>query len=196
MNQSAEASPEGVQKRLAERIENLLAGRVFRLPDNAWEYGLTFGTKPEDLSEVMKELRDGTSFLFNMLIDITAVDWLDRRAPRFDVVYQLMSLTYMHRLCLKVRVGEENPQLSSVRPLWPAAGFLEREVWDMFGIRFEGHGDLRRLLMYDEFVGHPLRKDYPLCAKQPRIPLRAPEMRNTSADMKRPELAPGRGSSG
>ena len=123
-----------------------------------------------------------------MLIDITAVDYLDSREPRFDVVYQLLSLTHHHRLCLKISADEAKPEVESIRSLWEGANFLEREVWDMYGITFRGHGDLRRILMYDEFVGHPLRKDYPLRAKQPRVQMRIPELRNTSPDMEREVL--------
>jgi len=113
---------------------------------------------------------------------------MDVREPRFDVVYQLLSIEHLHRLTLKIQVGEDNPEVDSVLDLWPAANFIEREVWDMFGIKFKGHGDLRRILMYEEFVGHPLRKDYPKRAKQPRVPLRIPELRNPSADMNREQL--------
>ncbi|MCL4139591.1 UNVERIFIED_CONTAM: hypothetical protein GTU68_024743 [Idotea baltica] len=102
-----------------------------------------------------------------MLVDVTAIDWMDVRQPRFDVVYQLMSITFNTRMCIRIGVEENDPKVFSVLPLWNAANFLEREVWDLFGITFEGHGDLRRIMMYDEFVGHPLRKDYPVQGKQP-----------------------------
>ena len=177
------------QHHLRERIEKSLGADLFSLPQNAWEYGLTYGLQREALLPVMRVLRDDERFLFNMLVDITAVDWLDVREPRFDVVYQLLSLTYLHRLCLKVAVTEDDSVVDSVKSVWPSANFLEREVFDMFGIHFAGHGDLRRILLYDEFVGHPLRKDYPLRGKQPRVPMRVPELPNTSADMRRPELA-------
>ena len=85
-------------------------------------------------------------------------------------------------------VPENDPVVDSMVELWPGADFMEREVWDMYGIKFKGHPDLRRILMYDEFVGHPLRKDYPVQAKQPRVPLLNPEVRNTAVDMKRAAL--------
>ena len=177
------------QQRLEEAISENLAGKLMKIPPHAWRlFGLSYNLKPESMLEVFKVLRDGEKFLFNMLIDITCVDWLDRREPRFEVVYQLLSLTYITRLCIKISVDEEKPEVHSVRALWPAANFLEREVWDMYGVTFAGHGDLRRILMYDEFVGHPLRKDYPLRGKQPRVKLRVPELRNTSADMHREQL--------
>ena len=106
----------------------------------------------------------------------------------FEVVYQLLSIKNRFRLCLKIEVDEDNPEVESLVPVHPAANFLEREVWDMYGIKFKDHPDLRRILLYDEFVGYPLRKDYPLRGKQPRVELRIPELRDDSADMKREQL--------
>jgi NADH-quinone oxidoreductase subunit C len=88
---------------------------------------------------------------------------------RFAVVYHFFSLPLKHRLRLQVPVEEADAEVDSVTPLWAAADWLEREVWDMFGIRFRGHPDLRRILMYDGFTGHPLRKDYPVKKRQPLI---------------------------
>jgi NADH-quinone oxidoreductase subunit C len=90
-------------------------------------------------------------------------------AERFAVVYHLFSLRFKHRLRLAVPVEEREAEVDSLIPLWAAADWLEREVWDMFGIRFRGHPNLKRILMYDEFVGHPLRKDYPVNKRQPLI---------------------------
>ena len=85
------------------------------------------------------------------------------------MVYHLYSLPHNHRLRLKVSVEEDDARVPSAVPLWPIANWFEREVWDMFGIRFDGHPDLRRLLMYEDFQGHPLRKDYPVNKRQPLI---------------------------
>ena len=85
------------------------------------------------------------------------------------MVYQLLSIPHNHRLRVKVRVSEDEPEVPTAADVWPIANWLEREVWDMFGIRFSGHPDLRRLLLYEEFVGHPLRKDYPINRRQPLI---------------------------
>ncbi|MEE2777305.1 MAG: NADH-quinone oxidoreductase subunit C [Acidobacteriota bacterium] len=90
-------------------------------------------------------------------------------SDRFAVVYHFYSMTHKHRLRMTVPVPELNAEVDSVASLWPAANWLEREVWDMFGIGFRGHPDLRRILMYDGFVGHPLRKDYPVKKRQPLI---------------------------
>jgi len=176
------------QIKLEENLSRRFGDKLFKRPDNAWEYGLTFGVSSQDVKQIFKELRFEDEFAFNMLSDITAVDWLDTREPRFDIVYQLFSLTHGTRLCIKIQVSEDNAKVESVVDLWRSANFLEREVWDMYGVSFENHGDLRRILMYDEFVGHPLRKDYPIRGKQPRIALRVPELRNTSQDMFKEEL--------
>jgi NADH-quinone oxidoreductase subunit C len=124
--------------------------------------------RPEILTKAMEFLKNDSRLLFNVLIDITAVDYFGRD-PRFDVVYQLLSLPFNRRLQVMIRLPESDPRLASLTPLWSNANWLEREVWDMFGIRFEGHPNLKRILMYEEFQGHPLRKDYPIRKRQPLI---------------------------
>lgn len=98
---------------------------------------------------------------FNVLYDLTAADYLGRE-PYFHVIYLLHSHTQLVKLMIKVKLERENPLLPSVTRLWPAANWFERELYDFYGIRFEGHPQLKRLLMPDEWIGHPLRKDYPL----------------------------------
>jgi NADH-quinone oxidoreductase subunit C len=90
-------------------------------------------------------------------------------STRFSVIYHFFSMPLKHRLRLEVPLEEDDPEIESLTPLWRGADWLEREVWDMFGIRFRGHPNLKRILMYDEFVGHPLRKDYPVNRRQPLI---------------------------
>ena len=98
---------------------------------------------------------------FDVLTDVTAVDrW--PAEPRFEVVYHLLASSAPALLRLTVRLGGENPSVASVHSIWPSADWLEREVWDLFGIVFEEHGDLRRLMMPEDWEGHPLRKDYPV----------------------------------
>ena len=118
--------------------------------------------------EVLQMLHDDPALSFNFLSDLTAVDWPER-TPRFDVVYHMRSLTHGHRLRVKIGVDGTDPWVHSVALVWKAADWLERECYDMFGIRFEGHPDLRRILLYDSFVGHPLRKDYPYNRRQPLV---------------------------
>ena len=117
--------------------------------------------------------RDEPTLAFDLLVDITAVDYLKfpgrEDGPRFEVVYHLYSVEHNHRVRLKVQVEEDDATVPTATNLWPIANWLEREVWDMFGIRFEGHPDPRRLLLYEEFEGHPLRKDYPINRRQPLI---------------------------
>jgi NADH-quinone oxidoreductase subunit C len=178
-----------VQTQLKLALESDLSGKFELCQSLRWdEYGLAITIKASDITEVFEILKNGSKFKFNMLVDLTAVDWLDRKENRFEVVYQLLSLTHMHRLCVKVSVSESKTEISSVRPLWDSAWFMEREVFDMYGITFAGNGDMRRIIMYDEFQGHPLRKDYPVRGKQPRVQLRVPELRNTSQDMHRDQL--------
>ena len=112
------------------------------------------------LLDVTRWLRDEPGARFDFCSDITATDW-PSRAERFDVIYCLYSVPHHHRIRLKVRAGDLD-SVPSVTGIWLAANWLEREVWDMFGVRFEGHPDLRRILMPDEWQGHPQRKDYPL----------------------------------
>ncbi len=124
-------------------------------------------------TDVLRYCRDEPALGFDMLSDLTAVDYAKfpgrEDGPRFEVVYHLYSITHNHRVRLKVRVDEDDAVVPSATPLWPIANWFEREVWDMFGIRFAGHPDPRRLLLYEEFVGHPLRKDYPINRRQPLI---------------------------
>jgi NADH-quinone oxidoreductase subunit C len=98
---------------------------------------------------------------YNFFEDMTAVDWFPS-SPRFQLSYHLLSHTYKEYIRLRVLVGEADPSVESITPVWPAANFYEREVFDLFGIRFEGHPNLRRILMPDDWEGHPLRKDYPV----------------------------------
>jgi NADH-quinone oxidoreductase subunit C len=106
-------------------------------------------------------LRDDPALAFGFLAELTAVDvW--PKEPRYEVVYILVSLANRLRLRIKVRLAAADPHLATVTGIWPAANWLEREVWDMFGIAFDGHPDPRRLLMPEDWQGYPLRKDYPV----------------------------------
>jgi NADH-quinone oxidoreductase subunit C len=112
------------------------------------------------LIEVASHLRDAPDAAFDFCSDVTATDW-PPRAERFDVIYCLYSTRHRHRIRVKVRAAENQP-VASVTPLWPAANWLEREVFDMFGVNFTGHPDRRRILMPEDWQGYPQRKDYPL----------------------------------
>jgi NADH-quinone oxidoreductase subunit C len=120
------------------------------------------------LVDVMRFLRDDPACQFDMLTDLTAVDYLGEE-PRFEMVYHLYSVPKNQRLRVKARVGERAPEIATLCALWPSANWMEREVWDLYGIRFTGHPDLRRILLYEQFEGHPLRKDYPKEKRQPLV---------------------------
>jgi NADH-quinone oxidoreductase subunit C len=119
--------------------------------------------------EIFRTLHDDAEFAFEFLIDVTGVDWPERR-PRFDVVYQLKSMSKNQRLRVKIKVNADDAWVPSAYPVWKSADWLERECFDMFGVEFRGHPDLRRILLYDSFIGHPLRKDYPFQKRQPLVP--------------------------
>lgn len=125
----------------------------------------------ESLVEAARFLKEDPALDFNILMDLTAVDYLATHdhPHRFEVVYHFFSLAKRYRLRIKVPLSEDDPLVPSLVGLWPIADWFEREVWDMFGIKFEGHPHLKRLLMYEEFIGHPLRKDYPVAKRQPLI---------------------------
>ena len=115
----------------------------------------------EAIREACALLRDDPNCPFNYLSDVTCVDWYPSD-PRFEVIYHLLSIPNKERVRLKVRLSGEMPALDSVTSVWPSANYFEREVFDLFGVRFNGHPYLRRLLMPENWEGHPLRKDYPV----------------------------------
>ena len=113
------------------------------------------------IREACAILREDSECAFDFLSDITCVDWFPSE-PRFEVVYHLLSLTKRERVRLKVRLDSASPTVESLTPVWPGANFFEREIFDLFGVRFSGHPYLRRILMPEDWEGHPLRKDYPV----------------------------------
>lgn len=140
----------------------------------------TIVIRREEAREILRFLKEDPELDFNFLVDITAADYLGKKEPRFEVVYHLSSLRTKQRLRVKVPVPEADPAVDSLTPLWKGANWLEREAWDMYGIRFRDHPDLRRILLYEEFQGHPLRKDYPVNQCQPLVPER--EVKGTFVD--------------
>ncbi len=133
----------------------------------------TIVVRPESVIEVCTVLRDDPEYAFDMMVDLAAVDYIGR-TPRFEVASHLLSTSKRHRLRVKVGVDEATCTTPSLYPVWKTASWTEREAFDMFGIRFEGNPDLRRILMYPEFEGYPLRKDYPHTRRQPLVPERDP----------------------
>lgn len=127
---------------------------------------------PERYHDVVRFLREDTQCSFDFLADLAGWDRLRlSESPRFEVVLHLYSSATNSRFRLKVRPDDDShPILDSIVDIYPAANWAEREIWDMFGVRFTGHPNLKRILMYEEFVGHPLRKDYPVNKRQPLVP--------------------------
>ena len=115
----------------------------------------------DSIREACAILRDDPRCPFNFCSDVTCVDWYPQE-PRFEVIYHLLSITRKERVRLKVKLEGSSPTLESVTSIWPGANYFEREVYDLFGVRFTGHPYLRRLLMPEDWEGHPLRKDYPV----------------------------------
>jgi NADH-quinone oxidoreductase subunit C len=130
---------------------------------------VTVYIRPQSLHRMAEFLRDAPQLLFEFLADVTAVD-LHPNEPRFEVIYHLLSIEKNARLRLKVRLPGSDPRVESMVPVWPAANAFEREVFDLFGIVFEGHPYLRRILMPEDWQGHPLRKDYPVQGDVTRWP--------------------------
>ncbi len=128
---------------------------------------LTVSVKPETIGEVCEFCRDELSF--DLLLDISSVDHFENE-PRYEIVYELYSLANRLHLRLKTVAMEDDPTVRTVSDIWPTANWHEREIWDMMGIRFFGHPDLRRILMWEGYPYHPLRKDFPLEGKFSDVP--------------------------
>jgi len=127
--------------------------------------------KRDRIVDIVTFLRDEPDLSFEMLMDECGVDRSEHpeRFERFEVVLHFYSLTHNHRVRVRVAIPEDDPKMATLSELYKGANWFEREIWDMYGIRFEGHPDLRRLLLYDQFEGHPLRKDYPITRRQPLV---------------------------
>jgi NADH-quinone oxidoreductase subunit C len=149
---------------LLDKVGTLLGGAV--LSSHSHRGDDTVALDAASLRKSMTVLRDDPGTAFDQLMDLTVVDRLGRKAPRFEVVYHLYSLKHRHRLRVKAAVGGDDPSVESISSVWKSADWAEREAWDMYGVKFSGHPDLRRILMYPEFFGHPLRKDYPIDKRQ------------------------------
>lgn len=133
---------------------------------------ISYRIKPEGLIPICEALQNSSEFAIKYLADITCVDWLGHekeKEGRFEVVYNLYSYRHKYRFFISVRVNAENPNVQSLCRIWHGANWLEREVFDLFGIIFEGHPNLTKIVTPDELEGHPLRKDFPLTWEQPQF---------------------------
>ena len=150
----------------------LVASLQQAVPDAAVEPVATVDLHPtiyvsrDHVPAIVRVLRDSADLKFSFLAELTAVDYWPRE-PRFEVVYVLVSPVRRHRLRMKVRLHGSDAHLATMCDVWPAANWLEREVWDLFGIVFDGHPDPRRLLMPEDWEGFPLRKDSPVQIRRP-----------------------------
>ena len=153
-------------------VTSLLASLQEGVPDarpevvSSRDSHATIYVSREALPGVARTLRDRRDLRFEVLADLIAVDFWPRE-PRFELVYILVSIDHRERLRLKVRLPGDDARIETVSTIWPAANWLEREVWDLFGVVFDGHPDPRRLLMPEDWEGYPLRKDYPVQIKMP-----------------------------
>jgi len=150
---------EALNEKVLERLKAKFLGT--KLEANEFRSELTVVIPKEKIVEVCKFLKDDHELCFNLLADLCGID-MNTSVNRFGVIYNLYSFTNKYRIRLKVFVEEEHPKLPTVTGVWGTANWHERETFDMFGIIFEGHPDLRRMYMPDEFEYHPLRKDFPL----------------------------------
>src|SRR5580765_8981197 len=148
---------------LVASLQKEIPGAAFEAAPSV-DLQATIYASRDDVPAVARALRDRPEWRYTLLVELTAVDYHPRE-PRFELVYLLVSLEHRHRLRLKVRLPGNDARVQTVTAVWPAANWLEREVWDLFGIVFDGHPDPRRLLMPEDWDGFPLRKDYPVQIK-------------------------------
>jgi NADH-quinone oxidoreductase subunit C len=149
-----------VLERLKERFGDAIVSTHSKFGDD------TAVVARERVRELLLFLRDDPELQFNLCSDVTGVDFLGRE-PRFEVVWHIYSTAKKHRVRIKVQVPEEDPVVESSVAVWSGNNWFEREIYDLMGIRFKGHPDLRRIFLWKTFEGHPLRKDYPKDKRQP-----------------------------
>ena len=167
MSEEQEVTAEAQQPVVVQKVQEKYPDAILDVSDARGE--LTITTRKEGIHELMTFLKDDSELAYNFLADVTAVDYslmedvlVKYDYARFTVVYHLLSTERQERLRIKVPLHEKELSIPSMTAVWKVANWLERETYDMFGIIFENHPDLRRILMPDDYEGHPLRKDYPL----------------------------------
>lgn len=160
----------------AAALQSALPGAL--LSTHSFRDESTLVVAPQDLLPVCRFLRNSSGLVYNFLSDISAVDyWPEQERPgRFGICYHLLSMLYSRRLRVKIYVAEDEAAAPSLTPVWPAANWLEREIFDLMGIHFSGHPDLRRILMPSDWDGHPMRRDYPLGYEQVQFSFNAEEI--------------------
>jgi len=152
-----------------DRLSAQFGERILETSDAFGEHEATFAAK--DWVEAARFLKDDDDLQMDHFIDLTAIDYPERASARFDVTLMVRSSVNSQRIRLRTQV-KDGEKLGTLSGIWLGANWAEREVFDMFGIEFQDHPDLRRILLYEEFIGHPLRKDYPIDKAQPLVPYR------------------------
>jgi NADH-quinone oxidoreductase subunit C len=150
---------------VAERLKESFPEEVLSIDEFRGQVHVT--VRKNKILEIAKYLNEEPELNFDYLRDLCGVDYLGKKNPRFEVVYQLFSHKHKHMIRLKAQVPEEGCSIKSVVSVWKAADWNERECYDLFGIKFEGHPDHRRILLPEDWEGHPLRKDYPVEGPSP-----------------------------
>lgn len=153
----------------ANFLKERFGAEVFEFRDQ-----ITAVLQPDQIVEACRLLRD--EFQYEMLVEETAVDYWPQEKPRFHIVYGLRSLRHNCVLLMRVPLDGNFPSIPTIESVYPNANWFEREIWDMFGVRFDGHSDLRRILMPQDWEGHPLRKDYPLGYEEPQFTFNVDEV--------------------
>ncbi|HEX7927713.1 MAG TPA: NADH-quinone oxidoreductase subunit C [bacterium] len=172
---------------LTALVEQSFAGQV--LSSHAKLGDETIVIKRDRMLDIFQFLKTDARCQFNLMVDVTAVDLLPA-TPRFEVVYHLKSIPLKHRIRIKVPIEEKAPEVDTISNLWVAADWYEREVFDMYGITFKGHPNLKRLLMYEGFEGYPLRKDYTKGLAQPLVEMRPVKERYNYGETYKPVTQP------
>ena len=175
-------TPERVEQKIRERFPDVTVKRQ----EGEAVRDHTVYVPADRLVEIARFLRDDPELEFGMLASVTGVDWLPRE-PRFEVVYHLLSITHNCRFVLKVMAHEDNPRVPTLVDVWPTANWLEREQYDFYGIEFAGHPDLTRILLPEEWVGWPLRKDSPLGYQEVSFTHNTPNRIKPDPDLKKLE---------
>lgn len=147
-------------KDIAEKLKERYPTEVKEITECLGQVSVV--VKRDRIKEMMRHLHDAPELSFDHLADLCGVDYLGKKEPRFQVVYHLLSLRHRHLIRIKAEVPEEDCALDSVVAVWAGANWHERECYDLFGVVFKGHPDLRRILLPEDWEGYPLRKDYPL----------------------------------
>lgn len=145
---------------IAEKIRESFPEEVLDVREFRGQVSVT--VRKNRIVDICRYLREERDLKFDYLTDLCGMDYLGKKEKRFEVVYHLYSISQRHRIRLKAEVSEDDPKIDSVTPLWVGANWHEREAFDMYGIVFIGHPDLRRILLPEDWEGHPLRKDYPV----------------------------------